>query len=99
MRTIIECIGEPAMLEQLAEECSELSKAALKMARIERRENPTPVTQLEAMGKFIEEVADVTLCIDGLLEYYHSDTSEISRIMRIKEKRFFQRWDETHEAH
>ena len=31
---IIEEIGEAAMLEQLAEECTELAKAALKMARI-----------------------------------------------------------------
>lgn len=38
---IIEEIGEAAMLEQLAEECTELAKAALKMARIIRKENPT----------------------------------------------------------
>ena len=37
---IIEEIGEAAMLEQLAEECTELAKAALKMARIIRKENP-----------------------------------------------------------
>lgn len=42
---IIEEIGEAAMLEQLAEECTELAKAALKMARIIRKENPTPVTR------------------------------------------------------
>ena len=36
---IIEEIGEAAMLEQLAEECTELAKAALKMARIIRKEN------------------------------------------------------------
>ena len=30
---IIEEIGEAAMLEQLAEECTELAKAALKMAK------------------------------------------------------------------
>ena len=42
---IIEEIGEAAMLEQLAEECTELAKAALKMARIIRKENPTPVTE------------------------------------------------------
>lgn len=34
---IIEEIGEAAMLEQLAEECTELAKAALKMARIIRK--------------------------------------------------------------
>lgn len=40
--TIIETIGEPALLEQLAEECSKLSQAALKLARKLRGENPTP---------------------------------------------------------
>ena len=45
---MIEKIGEPAMLEQLAEEAAELSHAALKLARIIRGENPTPVTEVEA---------------------------------------------------
>lgn len=43
--TIVERIGEPAFLEQLAEECSELAQAALKTARKYRGENPTPKTQ------------------------------------------------------
>lgn len=41
---MIEAIGSPAMLEQLAEEATELAQAALKAARILRKENPTPVT-------------------------------------------------------
>lgn len=40
-----ECIGVPAMLEQLAEECAECGKAALKLSRILRKENPTPVSE------------------------------------------------------
>lgn len=47
---IIDEIGKAAMLEQLAEECTELAKAALKMARIIRNENPTPVTEEEAIA-------------------------------------------------
>ena len=43
-KTIVERIGEPAFLEQLAEECSELAQAALKTARKYRGENPTPKT-------------------------------------------------------
>ena len=39
---IIDEIGVPAMLEQLAEECSELAHASLKLARKIRGENPTP---------------------------------------------------------
>lgn len=53
---IIEEIGEAAMLEQLAEECTELAKAALKMARIIRKENPTPVTEKDAIANIRERV-------------------------------------------
>lgn len=56
---MVEMVGEPATLEQLAEECTELAKAALKLARIERGENPTPVTAREAAANIIEEFTDV----------------------------------------
>ena len=56
---MIEKIGSPAMLEQLAEEAMELAHAALKLARIERGENPTPVLKEDAMDHLIEEYADV----------------------------------------
>ena len=45
MNDIIDTIGLPAMLEQLAEECSELAQASLKYARLLRGENPTPKTR------------------------------------------------------
>lgn len=63
MINIMEEIGEPAVLEQLAEECSELSKAALKLARILREENPTPVTRAEARAALTEEKQDVMNCL------------------------------------
>lgn len=56
---IIEEIGEAAMLEQLAEECTELAKAALK-------ENPTPVTEKEAIANIREEYTDVVQCAGEL---------------------------------
>lgn len=63
---IIEEIGEAAMLKQLAEECTELAKAALKMARIIRKENPTPVTEKEAIDNIREEYTDVVQCAGEL---------------------------------
>lgn len=63
---MVERIGEPAMLEQLAEEATELAKAALKKARVIRKENPTPVTLEEANANLIEETADVIQCIRDL---------------------------------
>lgn len=58
---ITELIPEPALYEQLAEECTELGKAALKMARILRNENKTPVTKEEALANLKEEYTDVVL--------------------------------------
>lgn len=64
MNLIISKIGLPAALEQLAEEAAELSKAALKVARIIRKENPTPVTYEQAIANLEEEeAADVRNCL------------------------------------
>lgn len=60
---IIDRIGEPAALEQLAEECAECAKAALKLARILRCENPTPVTERDARKELTEEIQDVNTCV------------------------------------
>lgn len=59
---IIELIGPAALYEQLAEECAELGKAAIKMARIIRGDNPTPVTTKEVMEAVKEEYTDVVHC-------------------------------------
>lgn len=59
MNELLKKIGEPAALENLAEECAELSHAVLKLARILRNENPTPVTEEEARSSAEKELADV----------------------------------------
>lgn len=87
MGYMLEQIGEPAMYEQLAEECTELAKAALKMARIIRNENPTPVTATEAQDAIIEEFNDVVICAVEL--GYHSSPT----IAWHKMQRFKQRWE------
>lgn len=60
---VIRSLGEPALLEQLAEECSELAQAALKLARLERGENPTPKTEEECVVNLLEELGYVNLCM------------------------------------
>lgn len=56
------------LLEQLAEECSELSKASLKMIRaMGRSNNITPVSPGQAMDNFREEIMDV-LSVIALIE-------------------------------
>jgi len=61
MRDPLEVIGRAAMLELLAEEGSELTKAALKLARRIRKENPTPVTEKQALKNLVEEWTDCML--------------------------------------
>ena len=85
-----ELIGDPAAFEMLAEECTELAHAALKMARILREENPTPVTYDECMGNIVEEVSDVTLCLDDL------GIEPSQSIMKRKMLRFRERWGDLH---
>lgn len=63
MMNILETIGEPAVLEQLAEECTELAQAALKLARILREENPTLVSRKEARDRLVDEKQDVMNCL------------------------------------
>lgn len=57
-REIRQKVSEAALYEQLAEECVELAHAALKLARIKRGENPTPVSVEDAMGAVMEEYTD-----------------------------------------
>ncbi len=85
---MIEIIGKPAMLEQLAEEAAELAQAALKCARIERGENPTPVTKREAKAHLIEEFTDVNTCAKEL------SLSADPDIEAMKIKRFYDRLKE-----
>lgn len=59
----------PALLECLAEECSELTQASLKRARILRGENPTPTDAIEAVKNFKEEVQDVVLLLNVLNQF------------------------------
>lgn len=59
-------LSNAALLEALAEESSELAHASLKLARILRGENPTPVSQEEGFKNLEEEAADVILVIKAL---------------------------------
>lgn len=60
-REIKQKVSEAALYEQLAEECVELAHAALKLARIKRGENPTPISVEVALGAVMEEYTDLRL--------------------------------------
>jgi hypothetical protein len=50
----------------LAEECGELTQAALKLRRAYDKTNPTPMDEDTAFERLCEEVADVSLYIEQL---------------------------------
>jgi hypothetical protein len=81
---ILRNISKAALLEQLAEECTELAKAALKLARIERDENPTPVTRDEAIEALCEELGDVYICQILVELDYNMSWSDIDKHMDEK---------------
>lgn len=62
INTVYDLLPEDELLTQLAEECSEAAKAALKLRRVRNGANPTPVSEEEAFGNLVEELADIYLC-------------------------------------
>lgn len=81
---VADIIPEPALYEQLAEECSELAQAALKKARKLRNENYTPKTMDEIDADILEEYNDVRLCamVLNLNENPWSITNKLNRWIR-----------------
>lgn len=93
-RTVIkELIGDEALWMQLAEEASELSQAAAKMARLIHGTNPIggadekdyKTLEVELRSHVDEELADVALCAQELGLTIHHE------IVRIKKNRWITR--------
>lgn len=93
---IADMIPKRVAYTQLAEECTELAHAALKLGR---KADPA---QSYAMGdddrkgwldNLIEEIANVQACIDVVLSYYEDKYSVIERIMDIKVEKI-NRWED-----
>ena len=64
MKSIVERICLPALLEQTAEECTELAHACLKESRRMRGENPTPCTEEECKAGYTLSFAAVSAKLD-----------------------------------
>lgn len=75
------------------EELSELQKAISKLVR-----NPKEITnKLEFRGlrhNLIEEMADVLICMDQLIEFYHIQRPEIQELIQAKQERQAKRLEE-----
>lgn len=88
---IIEKYGKEYALRQLAEECNELSQAALKLIRVWNKE--TPMREDEAYEHLVEELADVATMNDfvffGLLN--EEQKKDAFAIQDQKENRMYAR--------
>lgn len=95
MNIIEKSVPREELLAGLAEECAELSRAALKLRRALTGTNPTPVTVKEAEAALREEVADVALMLVYTVPEIDSVRcargSEIPAICADKEARWMQR--------
>lgn len=75
------------MLAGLAEECTELAQAALKLRRAYDQTNPTPVSKDDAYQQMLEEIADVFLYLEQI--QYNADY--VGEIMLSKRERWKRR--------
>ena len=91
-KTLVDYIGVPATLEQTGEECSELSFAALKLARMMRGENKVHGhTEEELKEKLTEECCDILVCINELLNCNLITIDALCNGIEQKEKRMKER--------
>ena len=89
-----EMIPQDELLAQLAEECTELAHAVLKLRRTYSKSNPTPVKRREALNLVMEEIADVKLCLHACGFEKVTTLIECNRIMGSKEDRWAERLKE-----
>lgn len=89
-------LGQLDLLLQLTEEANELSKAAVKMVRVIRGVNPTPVKYDDAMESLLEEVADVQVVLGEVLNM--DDWESVAVLRPEKLSRWISRLEEKHAA-
>ena len=87
---VIERCGEASVIEKLAEECSELSAAALKLNCVRRGENP--MTELHARANMVGEIADVLVMIRVVRRILNeAELLQINQCASRKEQRMYER--------
>ncbi|MBQ8144313.1 MAG: hypothetical protein IJ042_05920 [Butyricicoccus sp.] len=94
-------LGAPEILAQLAEECTELSHAALKLRRAMTGVNPTPISAADAMADLLEEIADVFAALEALGVHTDEYEETVCRIWDEKLARWVERLENgcEHEEH
>lgn len=89
---------EPEYLfRQTAEEMCEFAQAALKVIRAFNHE--TPMSELEAVDKYIEEMADAKIMLDlSIADLTFDGKKRFDRIYSEKLERFWNRLEGSHET-
>lgn len=95
MERVRELLDKPELLCQLAEECQELGKVALKLRRAITGTNPTPMTETDAWRNLTIEVADVMNSLEVL--QIPTDDAMVQGIRADKMKRWVRRLEERKE--
>lgn len=90
-KNLCDVISTPALLEQTAEECTELAQACLKYARYLRGENKVHKPLHTIKANFNEELADVAICIDELANGRLIDAHAVEECKQFKYKRMKER--------
>lgn len=96
LKMLLNKTGEPATLENLAEECAELAHAALKLARIRRGENPTPEKESDATVKLHTELADILAVTMVIMQADWFDSEIVDNLTDAKLKRWERRLADGH---
>ena len=78
-------------LIQVAEESAELAQAAVKLVRIKRGDNPSPLPVNQAADNVIEEIADVKNAIAALRIDNLIPTDELEEQRQEKLDRWYKR--------
>ena len=84
-------VSQTSRLMQVAEEAAELIQAAAKLARIKAGDNPTPISQDEAIDNLVEEIADVNSAIAALRLDDVLSSGEVEERQREKIDRWYKR--------
>lgn len=94
MNCIKLCLTTEELLAQLAEECAELSQAALKLIRARTGGNPTPKTISECEESLAEEIADVSICVRLVMDVCCMDRARTEAVLKQKVARWVKRLEE-----
>ena len=90
---VVKVLDKRTVLEQLAEESSEVTKEALKVIRAESfSNNRTPISRHDAINKLIEEINDLRMIISLLKPKYHELDNALPEDNDIINNSKWKRW-------